>query len=94
MIDKVALIQAAVRFGRTVGAAAVSAAVLGIGDLIVDLQLGPTWGPIALLILTALLNALGKLLRGPDVPAAEARVSGRTYGLDRRARSKAFFLPF
>lgn len=89
-----AILQALVRFGRTVGAAAISAALLAVGDLVIDLQLGPTLGPIVLLVLTAALNAIGKLIRGPDVPIAtfaEGRIRGTAPVI--RSRPRAFFLP-
>lgn len=80
-------VQAAVRFGRVVVAAAVSAGLLVLGDLVTAFELEPPWPAIVLVMLTAILNAIGKFLRGED---DEERPAG---GRRRRERSIARMLP-
>lgn len=96
MIDKERLLQAVIRFGRVIGGAVIAAALLGAADLIADLELGPTIAPIALVVLTGVLNAIGKFIRGEDVPVDALPVGARTRAMRGAAREtkKSFFLPF
>jgi hypothetical protein len=87
-MDSERLLQALTRFGRTLGAAAVAAGLLAIGDLVADLQLGPTIGPIVLLSLTAVLNAIGKFIRGPSLTGDPT-----VLGVTRPQRSWTRLLP-
>ena len=90
------ILQALVRFGRIIGGAVISAALLGLADFVGALELDPTMAVLVVTIGTALLNALGKALRGPDVPV-DTYTAERVRGFDRttrRDRSLAFFLPF
>ena len=95
MIDKERALQALVRFGRTVGAYAVALALEGLGDWLGLFNLSPEMIVIVTPILAAMLNALGKWLRGEDVPAVLA--ADRTLGTARsrpiREYRKSFFLP-
>lgn len=65
-----AVIQALIRAGRTIAAAAIASAVTLLPQIVLDLSIPAEVSAIVVVVLASLLNGLGKLVRGESVDVA------------------------